>query len=258
MSCEVWEAEHIKYRRRHALKVMLPSLGGERNQIGYLKHEYTVGRELNHEAVVRTDDYGTADGLAYLVMEYFPAPNLKQWMRDTNAKASQLAPHIVRSAASALAYMHEQGWIHRDVKPDNFLISEQGQVKLIDFTLARKSGGWLTTLLNNRSKAQGTLSYMSPEQIRNASQDCRADIYSFGCVIYELACGKPPYAAGSGNELLTKHLRSPVPSAKISNPNVTECFSNIVKQLLAKQPADRPKSMNEVIRQLDGIPVFEV
>jgi serine/threonine protein kinase len=78
-----------------------------------------------------------------------------------------------------------------------------------------------------------------------------------GCVIYELACGKPPYAAGSPNELLTKHLRSPIPSAKAANSNVTGSFSNLIRRLLAKQPADRPDSMNEVIRQMEAIQVFD-
>ena len=100
------------------------------------------------------------------------------------------------------------------------------------------------------------MSYMSPEQIRNKSQDERTDIYSFGCVVYELVCGRPPYTAESGNDLLLKHLRSPVPSAKVVNSNVTDEFSEFVKLLLAKEPNERPASMNEVLRRLRGVDVF--
>ena len=97
---------------------------------------------------------------------------------------------------------------------------------------------------------------MSPEQIRNTSQDERADIYSFGCVVYELVCGRPPYAGETGNDLLLKHLRAPIPSAKAVNPNVTDEFSEVIKSLLAKEPNQRPASMTEVLRYLRGVNVF--
>src|SRR5690606_33989896 len=114
---------------------------------------------------------------------------------------------IIREAAAGLAYVHSQGWIHRDVKPDNFLVNDEGHVKLIDFNIAIKKPGLLGKLLPTKSKVQGTQSYMSPEQIRGDNIDERADLYSFGCTLHELVCGKPPFTGTTTNDLLNKHLR---------------------------------------------------
>ena len=109
--------------------------------------------------------------------------------------------------------MHGKGWVHRDIKPENFLVNDTGQVKLIDFGLAQRPSGWLAKILPMKPKRQGTPSYMSPEQIRCGALDQRADVYSFGCVLYELVAGAPPYTGSTQEELFGKHLKSAVPSA---------------------------------------------
>jgi serine/threonine protein kinase len=235
---------------------MLPSLRGQRAQIANLRHEYTVGRSLKHDSVIRTDDFGTEDGLAYLVMEYCSSPNMKQWIRHHEDDVGRFVSVVVDDAADAIGYFHDQGWVHRDIKPDNFLVSENGSVKLIDFSIARRERGWLGRLFDGRSKRQGTMSYMSPEQIRNKTQDKRSDIYSFGCMIYELICGRPPFTAANPKDLLNKHLKSPVPSLKPTNGEVSSDFASAVKRLLAKDPAVRPQSMHEVQKLLNRTAVF--
>jgi serine/threonine protein kinase len=167
-------------------------------------------------------------------------------------------PGLIRKAAEGLAYLHSQGWIHRDVKPDNFLMKPDGQVKLIDFALAIRRKGGLARLFAGRSKIQGTRSYMSPEQIRGQPLDERADLYSFGCMVYELLGGKPPYTGTSTNDLLTKHLRAPIPPLGASNRNVHEDFAELARRLLAKQPEERPASMADFLRELRGMQVFKV
>jgi serine/threonine protein kinase len=148
--------------------------------------------------------------------------------------------------------------VHRDVKPDNFLVGENGEVKLIDFALAVRRKKGLARLFSTRSKVQGTRSYMSPEQIRGQPLDERADIYSYGCVAYELLGGKPPYTGTSTNELLNKHLRAAIPPAQASNRNVTDEFAALMKSMLAKKPEDRPQSMDDVLTELRVTPLFKV
>ncbi len=238
------------------MKVLLPRLRGNSEQTAYLRHEYNVARRLEHESIIRMDEFARFDGFACLVMEYLAVPNMKQWMRLDNADALQIVPAIVENAASALSYMHNAGWIHRDVKPDNFLVEEQGGIKLIDFALARKTAGWIQKLFPGKSKAQGTLSYMSPEQILNRSQDARSDLYSFGCVVYELVCGRPPFTGGNPKDLLNRHLKSPVPSIMSERGQLTGDFIEIIRRLLAKHPDERPTTMVEVIETVQTAGVF--
>ncbi len=191
-------------------------------------------------------------------MELFNAPNLKQRILQGVDALAPLASQFVRQAAEGLAYFHSQGWVHRDIKPDNFLVDDNGEVKLIDFALAVRKKGGLARLFSGKSKIQGTRSYMSPEQIRGQPLDARADIYSFGCTVFEMLAGKPPFTGISTNDLLTKHLRSPVPPLQAGNRNVTDDFAALVRAMLAKKPEDRPATMDDVISELHMRPVFKI
>ena len=144
------------------------------------------------------------------------------------------------------------------MKPDNFLVDPEGTAKLIDFALAVRKKGGLARLFAGKSKIQGTRSYMSPEQIRGQPLDQRADLYSFGCMIYELLGGKPPYTGSTTNELLNKHLKSAVPPLQASNRNVSDQFAELARRLLAKKPSERPESMTEFLREMRAAKVFKV
>ncbi len=137
-------------------------------------------------------------------------------------------------------------------------MGKQGEVKLIDFALAVKKKGGLARLFSTKSKIQGTRSYMSPEQIRGQTLDQRADLYSFGCMVYELLGGKPPFTGSTTNELLNKHLRSAIPPLQGSNRNVSDEFAALAKSMLAKDPDQRPDSMADFLREMRGIPLFKV
>ena len=237
------------------MKIMMPHWAGSRHVIRSLRWEYQVGYRLHHPGIIETYDYGVEDGLGYLVMEFCSAPSLKKWLQQSDSPSSEVS-QIVVSMARALCYFHEQGWIHRDIKPDNFLVTEDENVKLIDFNLAKKMPSWLRRLIPIHSKVQGTPSYMSPEQIRGETQDVRGDIYSFGCVLFELLTGRPPYTAESANDLLNKHLRAPVPSPKKINAKISHEYSEEVQKLLAKRPESRPRSMDEVLEHLSLVKIF--
>jgi len=183
---------------------------------------------------------------------------MKQVIHLGVEEIAPLVPLFLEQAAEGLAYFHRQGWIHRDIKPDNFLMSETGDVKLIDFALARQQVRGLARYFARRGKIQGTRSYMSPEQIRGDVLDQRSDIYSFGCMAHELLAGKAPFTGATTNELLTKHLKSPPPGLQALNRNVTEGFANLVRKTLAKRPEDRVKSMDDFLKELRRTEVFKV
>lgn len=256
---QIWEGMRESDRARHALKMLLPDFRKDREQLGFLKHEYEVGRNLDHPGVVKVFDFAAPKGVPYLAMELYTCGNLKQVLRSVGLEdLGPLLPDIVRQAAEALAYFNNQGWIHRDIKPDNFLLTPEGQVKLIDFALAQRKKTGLSKLFGGGSKKiQGTKSYMSPEQIRGEALDERADVYSFGCTAYELFNGKPPFTGTNANELLMKHLTAPPPAIAAANSNTTLEFSDLLRKCMAKKPADRPQSMQDFVDRLRMIKVYQ-
>ncbi len=175
--------------------------------------------------------------------------NLKIEMRDRpELIASNISP-IIRSCAAGLEHLHNQGWIHCDVKPDNFLADDKAKVKLIDFSIAVKikKSGLSSILGGGRAKAiRGTRSYMAPEQIRQKYPTPCSDMYGFGCMVFELLAGKPPFTANTPDELLQKHLKASVPSLEACS-DASKDFAEIVKKMLAKKPADRFQTMGEFL-----------
>jgi serine/threonine-protein kinase len=253
----VWEAIHDGERRRVAIK-RIKAEKPTREQIGFLRHEYAVGKTLDHPRVVKALEIGVARGETYLVLELFSAPNMKWWIQQGADRIAYRAPQIIDQCAEGMIYLAEKGWIHRDIKPDNFLISKAGEVKIIDFALAQKRKTGLAALLGGGSKKiQGTPSYMSPEQIRGKTLDLKADVYSFGCTIYELTSGRKPFTGTRPQELLSKHLGGQVPSLSAANRNVTPEFSALVVSMLAKNPRERP-DIEQFRRELQAMQVFKV
>jgi serine/threonine protein kinase len=193
-------------------------------------------------------------------MEFFPGGSLKmRMMRKQSEFIREQAHNILKQGATALAFMNANGWVHRDVKPDNLLVNSAGEVRLIDFALAKRieKPGLLGRLFRRKGKVAGTRSYMSPEQIRGAALDGRADIYSFGAMCYEVVTGRPPFRASSSQELLTKHLTEKPASPRVHNPDVTDEFANLVVRMLAKKKEERPRDFHEVLMSLRGLRVFK-
>jgi serine/threonine protein kinase len=254
-TCQVWEGLNDITGQRVALKVLLPNYSRNREQVALMRHEYVVAKNFNHPRVIKVHAFNTTPKATYLAMEYYNSPNLKQLITQGVERIAWMLQRIVEQSAEALGYLHKQGWIHRDVKPDNFLCDPEGNIKLIDFALTARQSGWLGSFLG-RSKIQGTRSYMSPEQIRGRRVDARADVYSLGCMMHELIAGRPPYTGVNADELLMKHLRAAPPPLEGVNRNVTAGFATLVRRMLAKHPNQRPNSMTDVIMELRSNRVF--
>jgi len=252
----IWQAYDDAAQRVLGIKVLLSEFQRNREHIGYLRQEYIVGEKLKNKRIIQFTDFASDRGVYYLAMEWFPAPNMKHLVRYQSEKAQYLMPKMIEQMAEALAYLNENGWVHRDVKPDNYLVSDKGEIKLIDFALAQKIKGGLAKLLN-KSKIQGTRSYMSPEQIRGGALDGRSDLYSLGCTIFELLSGKPPFTGSNANELLMKHIKASPPTLESVNRNVTLEFGNLIRQTMAKKPNNRPKSVIDFLTQFRMLNVFK-
>lgn len=261
-TCQVWEAIHDLDNRKVVIKTLRENYIRDKEEINSLKHEFTVAGKFDHPLVIHVYEFDSFRGVAYLVLEFAISRNMKMAIREGVEELAYWTPKIIEEGARSLGYMHEQGWVHCDVKPDNFLLDTEGNVKLIDFSIAQKKKSGLGKLFGGGSKVkgnvQGTRSYMSPEQIRGATLDDRADIYSYGCTIFELISGKLPYTATSPDHLLDKHLRSGIPSLQAANDNVTPEFSALVERMMAKDPKQRPDTMNDVVRLLKNIKIYKI
>jgi len=251
-TCQVWEAIKTGTDQRAALKVLLREHISDKEQVAALRHEASVGKQLDHPKIIRIYDFLQQHTLPFVAMELFNAMNLKQDLRDNFNNSLMDIDNTVMSCCEGLAFMHRKGWLHCDMKPDNYLINKKREVKLIDFSIAQKItkasifSGW-----GRSSKAvSGTRSYMAPEQILGRHLTIQTDIYGLGCMLFELVSGKLPYTASTPNELLSKHLSAPIPSVLPANKMVSEDFANILAKMMAKKPADRYASIEAIIGDL--------
>lgn len=257
-TCQVWEAVSDLDNQRYALKALQPAYRDDRQEIAFLKHEFEVAKDFDHPNVIRVYEFNTDRQVPFLVLELGRGRNMKLIIRDQAEYYLHMLPKIIEGCAEGLMYFHKQGWIHCDIKPDNFLLSPNGDVKLIDFAIAQRQRSALAWMLTLKSRIQGTRSYMSPEQIRRQALDARSDIYSFGCSLFELVGGKAPFTGSTPTELLNKHLQAAVPVLSAVNNNVTPGFSDLVARMMAKEPKQRPQSMGEFLKEYAVVRVFRV
>jgi serine/threonine protein kinase len=184
--------------------------------------------------------------------------NIKQAMRERGHDSlHDNYTKIIEQAITSLQKLNEAGWVHCDVKPDNFLLNENAELKLIDFTISKRIAKGFSAMFRKRGTIRGTRSYMSPEQIRNEALDARADVYSLGCVMYELLHGRPPYSGENPNDLLNKHLKAPVPNIQVHNNKVTSDLAVLLRRMMAKDKDQRPESMKQLLKEFSSLRVFK-
>ena len=249
----VYLARDRKHDRSVALKVLLPhvaaAIGAER-----FKREITIAAGLTHPHILPLHDSGDADGLLYYVMPFMRGETLRDRMTREGRLPVDAAVRIAAEVASALDRAHHEGIVHRDIKPENILI-EGGFAIVADFGIARVKSAAENASITQTGIALGTPLYMSPEQAVGAQDiDGRSDVYSLGCVVYEMLAGSPPYTAESVRQMLMRHSIDPVPSVRAARPEVPEHVDRALARAMAKAPAERFASAGEFARALTSAP----
>jgi tRNA A-37 threonylcarbamoyl transferase component Bud32 len=251
---EVYLAEHRHLAQVRAVKVLLPEVASRPGVVSRLLTEARAIARLHHPSIVEVFDCDTlADGGAFIAMEYLRGESASRWLERAGALADrpELAAALIGVAAQALGFAHRRGVVHRDVKPENVFLTpapggQRFALKILDFGVAKLVG--VESLARTRDGVVvGTPLYMAPEQWRGAGEvDHRTDIYSLGCVLFELLSGHPPFFDGSNWDIMRAHLDDPAPSITTRAPRVPEPMARLIARMLAKPPADRPQSMEEV------------
>jgi tetratricopeptide (TPR) repeat protein len=245
----VLEATHTETGAQRALKLMLPSARNEEIQLRFLQ-EFRALSRLDHPNILQVEDSGSWHERPYFVMEILQGRELKEdvekWQRLAPAERFRRADAVMVQLARALAYIHNQGLVHRDVTPSNIMILEDGTAKLMDFGVVKEPGGDLTTV----GEVVGTIAYISPEQISGGDIDARADLYSLGAVYYLMLTGRRPFNARTLAGYMDKHLNRPVRPPRELAPTLSERADRICTRLLAKKPDERFASANHLLHLL--------
>jgi CheY-like chemotaxis protein len=215
------------------------------------KNEIKLARRISHRNVVRTHDFGERDGSYYVTMEYVEGITLRDLI-DTRKHLSSVATlGIARQLAAALAVAHQEGVIHRDIKPQNLLLDAAGVLKVMDFGIARLTER--PTAVTQAGMVVGTPAYMSPEQLLDENVDARSDLYSAGIVLYECLTGALPFEASSPIALIAKVLNTAPAAPAERTDDVSLPLSSLVMRLISKNPAERPQSADELGEMLAQI-----
>jgi len=251
----VYLARDIKHGRDVAVKVIRPELAASLGRDRFLR-EIAIAARLRHPNIVPLYDSGDADGLLYFVMPYEDGSSLSTRLTGEGPLPLGAAVGVLRDVARALQYAHEHGVVHRDIKPDNVMMSG-GAAVVTDFGIAKAvSAAQLagaTSELTQTGLGIGTPAYMAPEQaVGDPSSDHRADIYSFGCLAYEVFTGKPPFHDMPLHQVVAAHMSTvPVPVTEVRS-DVPASLGQLVAQCLAKDPAARPQTAGEALAVLEG------
>ena len=234
-----------------AIKVMNASLADALDSKRFIR-EMAVTGSLEHPLIVPLIDSGRSDDVLYYVMPVVSGESLYERLQRERRLPVPAALGIARDVATALGYAHERGVLHRDVKPENILLA-RGRALIADFGLARAIGAADYAKLTATGVIVGTVFYMSPEQLREEHDlDQRTDIYSLGCMLYEMLSGEPPFTARTLTEVASRILRAPVPDLRRLRPEVPSGVETAIARALAKARADRFTTMSEMAAALPG------
>lgn len=251
----VYRARDTRLDRPVALKIMYPHLAESADFVARFRREARAAAKLTHPGVVAVYDQGSAQGSSYLVMELIKGPNLRTYLRSQGCLTVGEALKITKEILQALAAAHRSGLIHRDVKPENVLLPETGQVKVADFGLARAAS---EVTAATTGSILGTVAYLSPETVSGTAADSRVDVYATGIMLFELLAGVPPFSGDSPIQIAYAHVHEDVPHIKETEPWVPQPVDDLIAKLTTRDPAKRPLNgdaalelVNQTIAELD-------
>ncbi len=246
----VYKAYHPALDRYVALKALHPAFLEDPNFLERFRREARVVARLDHPNIVPVYDFSEHEGRPYLVMKFVEGETLKARLQRGALTLAEIG-RIAEAVGAALAYAHEQGVLHRDVKPSNVLLGTDGRIYLTDFGLARIAQAGESTLSSDR--LLGTPQYISPEQaLGKGDLDARTDIYAFGVMLYEMLLGRVPYNADTPYAIIHDHIYAPLPRPRDLDPNLPLALERVLLKALAKQPEDRfadVPALMEALRQ---------
>ncbi len=246
----VYKARDAVLERTVAIKILHQHYSDDPEYVERFRREARSLAQLNHPNIVRVIDRGEFEGRQFIVFEHVDGETLKSLVEREGPLPVDQAISLVHQVARGLAFAHEHGVVHRDVKPHNILIDEDGVAKVTDFGIARSmdpSDG-----LTETGMLLGTSEYIAPEQASGQRVDERSDQYSLATVLYELLTGQPPYGGDSFVEVALKHVREPVPSVRARRPDVSPRLDAIVARAMAKRPEDRFPSTEAMMAALEA------
>src|SRR3954469_22336552 len=254
----VYRAHDRLLEREVALKVLYAQFTADTDYVERFRREARSVAQLSHPNIVTVIDRGEEDDRQFIVFEYIPGENLKKLVQRVGPLPEEDAVRLALQIARALGFAHENGLVHRDVKPQNVLLNGDGQAKVTDFGIARSldvKGG-----LTQTGTVMGTSDYIAPEQARGSRVDAQSDIYSLGAVLYELLTGEVPFpgdnfvAAATSVPGAMRPITEPRPSVRERRPDVSPRLDAVIWRAMAKEPRDRFRSMDELCGEPNECP----
>jgi len=252
---DVYIGEDSRLSRKVAVKVLRSDLARDPSFLARFRKEALAAAGLNHPGIVAVYDSGEDGANSYIVMELVKGETLREVLRSGKPLPTERALEIISGVLEALTYSHENGIIHRDIKPGNIMLTEGGDVKVMDFGIARAMDDIGATMTNTWNVV-GTAQYLSPEQATGENSDLRSDIYSVGCLLFELLTGRPPFTGDTPIAIAYQHVSAHLPVASEINTDLDSNIDTLLSIALAKNPADRYQSaeamLADVLRVMKG------
>ncbi|HKE54086.1 MAG TPA: Stk1 family PASTA domain-containing Ser/Thr kinase [Actinomycetota bacterium] len=244
---EVYRAHDVVLERPVAIKVLHRSLAGDAGLVDRFRREARAAASLNHQNIVAVHDWGSVDGIYYMVMEYVAGLSVRELLNERGVLAPAQAVDVLDQTLAALQHAHRQGIVHRDIKPENLMVTRDGVVKVADFGLARALAD---AQITEAGTVTGTVQYLAPEQLQGEPADARTDLYSLGIVAFELLTGRLPFTGETPMGIAYKHIHERVPPPSSFNPAVPAPLDGWVASVTEQERELRPESAAEARRDL--------